>query len=204
MVSVYDLKPRFQDVLRPLCKGLAKLGVTANQVTIVAVILSAIQGLWIIIDPSSPLPYLVMPVVLFIRMALNAIDGMLAREFDMKTPLGGILNEMGDVISDTVLYLPLALHPSVPLWPLVVVVCLSIMVEMIGVIGVQVGASRRYDGPFGKSDRAFVFGLGGIFLGLGIMNATWAFWCLVAAGVFSVVTIINRGHKTITELAADD
>jgi CDP-diacylglycerol--glycerol-3-phosphate 3-phosphatidyltransferase len=33
-------------------------------------------------------------------MALNAIDGMLAREHDMQSPLGAMLNELGDVLSD--------------------------------------------------------------------------------------------------------
>ena len=31
--------------------------------------------------------------------------------------------------------------------------------EMAGVVAVQIGAERRYDGPMGKSDRAFTFGL---------------------------------------------
>jgi len=34
LVSVYDLKPKFQTLLRPLCASLARAGVTANQVTI--------------------------------------------------------------------------------------------------------------------------------------------------------------------------
>ncbi|MGV2390784.1 MAG UNVERIFIED_CONTAM: CDP-alcohol phosphatidyltransferase family protein [Microcystis novacekii LVE1205-3] len=43
---------------------------------------------------------LLMPLVLFMRIALNAIDGMLARDYNQKTSLGTILNELGDVISD--------------------------------------------------------------------------------------------------------
>jgi CDP-diacylglycerol--glycerol-3-phosphate 3-phosphatidyltransferase len=39
MPSIYDLKPAFQNVLRPLCRHLAQWGVTANQVTIAAVFL---------------------------------------------------------------------------------------------------------------------------------------------------------------------
>ena len=42
-------------------------------------------------------------------MALNAIDGMLAREFNQKSRLGGYLNEITDVVSDAALYLPLLL-----------------------------------------------------------------------------------------------
>ena len=38
-----------------------------------------------------------------------------------------------------------------------VIVVLTLVSEMTGVVAVQIGASRRYDGPMGKSDRAFVF-----------------------------------------------
>jgi len=41
-------------------------------------------------------------------MALNAIDGMLAREFGQKSRLGACLNELCDVVSDATLYLPFA------------------------------------------------------------------------------------------------
>ncbi len=34
--------------------------------------------------------FILIPIWLFIRMALNAIDGMLAREFHQKSRLGGI------------------------------------------------------------------------------------------------------------------
>ena len=42
-------------------------------------------------------------------MALNAIDGMLAREYGQKSRLGAYLNELGDVVSDAALYAPFAL-----------------------------------------------------------------------------------------------
>ena len=91
-------------------------------------------------------------------MALNAIDGMLAREFNQQTRLGAILNELCDVISDTALYLPLGLGWGFSPILVILVVILGIISEMAGVLGVMVGGSRRYDGPMGKSDRAFVFG----------------------------------------------
>lgn len=49
----------------------------------------------------------------FIRMALNALDGMLARECNQQTRLGAILNETGDVISDIALYLPFYFYRKV-------------------------------------------------------------------------------------------
>ena len=41
-------------------------------------------------------------------MALNAMDGMLAREFGQQSALGGYLNEITDIVADAALYLPFA------------------------------------------------------------------------------------------------
>src|SRR5947209_6785782 len=109
MASIYDLKPKFQAKLRPMCNELAARGVTANQVTLAAAGLSIVHGLLLALWPGFFLWLLLLPVTLFARMALNAIDGMLAREHGQKSRLGGILNELCDVISDAALYLPFAL-----------------------------------------------------------------------------------------------
>ncbi len=156
MPSIYTLKSRFQDLLRPSVKALFKMGVTANQVTVAAFVLSALVGACLYFVPFR-LILLLVPVFLFVRMALNAIDGMLAREHQQKSDLGAILNEMGDVFADAVIYVPLMLVTGVGFWLLVLTLVLSIASEMLGVVGVQIGASRRYDGPMGKSDRAFLF-----------------------------------------------
>ena len=80
MATIYDLKPRFQLALRPLVAWLAGRGATANQVTISAALLSLLYGALIAVTGGATLVLLGLPVVLFVRMALNAIDGMLARE----------------------------------------------------------------------------------------------------------------------------
>ena len=41
----------------------------------------------------------------------------------------------------------------------VLVVIAAIIGEMAGALGPMLGGTRRYDGPIGKSDRAFAFGL---------------------------------------------
>ena len=151
MPSIYDLKTRFQGLLRPISNALWRAGVTANDVTLFAMAISFLTGGALLYFRSFRV-LLLLPLVLFVRMALNAIDGMLAREHNQKTPLGAILNELGDVLSDAALYLPLAtILPFDPIL-VVLVVLLAIISEMTGVLGVQIGASRRYDGPMGKSD----------------------------------------------------
>lgn len=201
MPSIYGLKPKFQALLRPIVRRLATAGVTANQVTIAALFLSLGTGAAIAWTRGGK-TLLLLPAVLFARMALNAMDGMLAREHNQKSPLGAILNELGDVIADSGLYLPLALVPGFHPALLTCVVQLSILTEMTGVIGVQIGASRRYDGPFGKSDRAFVFGLFGLLLGLGVPLERVIPYLLGVMALLLLLTIWNRARQALREVRA--
>lgn len=203
MPSVYDLKPRFQALLRPLVGRLAAAGVTANQVTIAAVVLSAVGGAAIGVWPEERWPLILLPIVLLVRMGLNAIDGMLAREFGQKSRLGAVLNELGDVISDVVLYLPLALVPEVNAWLMVSFVLLAVIVEFAGVVAIQIGSDRRYDGPMGKSDRAFWIGLLATLLAIKAIKPTWtALYVAILVGL-SVVTVINRARRALNKKAEE-
>ena len=200
MATIYDIKPGFQKLLRPLCRLLAKLGFTANQITVGALLLSFAGGAALFFYSNNPLVLFIIPPLLFIRMALNAIDGMLAREFNMKSSLGAILNEIGDVASDTALYLPFALIPGINSYLVITITILAMIVEMTGVVSVQIGASRRYDGPMGKSDRAFVFGILALLLAFGMVPGRWSDIFLGVVAILSLVTIINRSAKALKEL----
>ncbi len=199
MASVYDLKPRFQALLRPLTRRLAGAGVTANQVTVFAALLSVAAGLALCLRPTARWPLLLIPAVLFFRMALNAIDGMLAREHGQKSRLGAVLNELGDVVADAALYLPLAAVPGVSPPLVVAIVLLAVIAELAGVVGVQIGASRRYDGPMGKSDRAFGFGLLALLLGLGVAPGRWTTVLLAVVALLAALTIVNRSRRALAE-----
>lgn len=202
MPSVYDLKPRFQALLRPLVNVLAARGVTANQVTIAAVALSGVGGVLIAWRPYEAWPLLLLPLILLLRMGLNAIDGMLAREHGQQSKLGALLNEIGDVISDTALYLPLAWVPMVYVPLVASIVVFAVISEMTGVAAVLIGAGRQYQGPMGKSDRALWFAALGLLVGVGVAPGNWINWLLGAMLVLLVLTIVNRGRAALREADA--
>jgi len=199
MPSIYDIKLAFQNLLRPLTRSLASAGVTANQITVLAAALSIAVGACIAWQPLARWPLLLVPAFLFVRMALNAIDGMLAREHGQKSRLGAILNEIGDVVADTALYLPFARVPVFDPLLIVLIVILAIISEMTGVVAIQIGATRRYDGPMGKSDRAFLFGLFALLLGLGVSPGRWQAFALPAVLTLLVVTILNRARRALAQ-----
>jgi CDP-diacylglycerol--glycerol-3-phosphate 3-phosphatidyltransferase len=200
MASIYELKSRFQALLRPAVNGLARMGATANQVTVAALLLSIATGALIAWSHGGRM-LLLLPAVLLARMALNAMDGMLAREHNQKSALGALLNELGDVVADAALYLPLAMVPGFDARLVAAVVILAILTEMTGALGVQIGASRRYDGPMGKSDRAFVFGVIGLLLGLGVHIERGLGVILIAMILLLMATVVNRARCALREVA---
>lgn len=190
-MSIYDLKPKFQNLLRPLTTTLAEKGVTANQVTLLACLISVVLGLVLTALSEYSALFVLIPIWLFIRMAMNAIDGMLAREFNQKSRLGGYLNEITDVVSDAALYLPFAfILPFTP-WQIGLFIWLAALTEFCGVLGQVQGETRRYDGPLGKSDRAFLFGVLGLCYAL-VTLPDWLYWCAWVANGLLILTCVKR------------
>jgi len=198
-MSIYALKPRFQSLLRPLTTALARAGITANQVTLAACVVSLAVAIFVASRSDARWPFLLVPLWMFLRMAFNAIDGMLAREFAQKSRLGAYLNELTDVVSDSALYLPFALIAPFSLWSVGAVVLLAAISEYAGVLGLMVGASRRYDGPMGKSDRAFVFGALGLWIAAVPSLPSWAAYLMPVIAIALVVTIVNRVRRGLAE-----
>ena len=190
-MTLYTLKPRFQALLRPLVGLLYRAGVTANQVTLTACAGSLALGIFLLAQDAEPQWFLLVPLWLLVRMALNAIDGMLAREFRQASALGAYLNELGDVLSDAALYAPFAFLPGSNALLVAAVIVLSVVSEMAGVLG----ADRRYDGPMGKSDRAFAFGAIALLAGLDVPLASALDWIWAALAVLLLFTIVNRVRK---------
>ncbi|WP_201502947.1 alpha/beta fold hydrolase [Psychrobacter cibarius] len=180
-MSLYQLKSQFQDQLRPISDALVEQKVTANQVTVSAVVLS-LGTAYMIAKPATEQQalWLLLPSSLFVRMALNAIDGMMAREHGQASRLGAVLNEVGDIVADTALIASLAPHIangnlqastvnlpnriSIHQRHIIGLIALSISTELLGITSNTILDIRANQGPLGKSDRAFLLGLLGAFM----------------------------------------
>ncbi|RWM24402.1 CDP-alcohol phosphatidyltransferase family protein [Mesorhizobium sp.] len=192
MPTLYALKPAFQDRLRPLVGKLAAMGVTANTITILAALLSVAAGTAIAALPAWRAPLFLIPIVLFARMALNAIDGMLAREHGQASTLGMYLNEICDVVSDLALILPFAAFAQFGARGVVAFAIAAALTEFAGVLGIAAGIGRNYAGPFGKSDRALALGVVAVLAAAGFWPAAIAPFVFPAMATLSLLTAINR------------
>lgn len=199
-MSIYALKPRFQQLLRPAVRALHRRGISANQVTLAACAVSLLLGLLLCALADSPHWFWLLPLWFFLRMALNAVDGMLAREFGQQSALGGYLNEITDVAADAALYLPFAFIAPFGGLQIGLLIFLAAMSEFCGVLGQVHGNGRRYDGPMGKSDRAFVFGALALWYALAGSLPGWldaVMWLLIAALLWTCWRRVANGLKAV-------
>jgi len=159
MISIYKIKPKFQQLLMPLLKLLRRLGISPNSITIFSILLSFVIAyfFWNTSDNSSY--FLIVAFGLLLRMMLNALDGMMARIYNLQSKLGEVLNEVGDIVSDVAIYFPLIIFESLSIEIAIIFILLSIINEFCGLMAKVISGERRYDGPMGKSDRAFLIGI---------------------------------------------
>jgi CDP-diacylglycerol--glycerol-3-phosphate 3-phosphatidyltransferase len=199
MISVYQLKPKFQQLLQPILIFLNKRKITANQITVASIILSVIIGVLFWNSDRYNWFFLSLPIGLLLRMALNALDGMMARKYNQMTKLGEVLNEVGDIFSDLILFFPLIKFQPESLYLIVGFISLAIINEYAGLLGKVVGKNRRYEGPMGKSDRALLFGIYGIIMFCGVQISDYSGYIFLVIILLLLFSTFTRLKKALNE-----
>ncbi len=159
MISIYKLKPKFQKLLIPLLKLLHNFGITPNFLTVFTIVFSFFIGYLLFLGIDNKIYLLFVSLGLLIRMMLNALDGMMATTYNLKSKKGEVLNEIGDILSDLAIYFPFIYFNSLSIELIIIFISLSVINEFCGLLAKSISGIRRYDGPMGKSDRAFFVGI---------------------------------------------
>jgi CDP-diacylglycerol---glycerol-3-phosphate 3-phosphatidyltransferase len=190
--SLTYLKPRFKLALQPVAAALARRGVIANQVTVASLLGSLLVGATLALGGNHSMVFVLLPVWLLVRMGLATIDGTLAIDFGQKSRLGAFLNEVGDVVSDVVLIMPLAFVSPTLILQVAIISALTTAIELTGLAGLMLGGIRRVEGPFGKADRSIALAAAGVWIAcFGSLPAFAPIGLAICNGL-SVLTIVNR------------
>ena len=204
MWSMYTIKPFYQKLFR----GLAGNWMTPNMATGFGILFSLAVGSAYVLGGGAPelgiqarpLLLLLVPIGLAFRMGANALDGMLAREKGLASPLGAVLNEVTDVVNDVICYGPLWLVPDVPRFALPSFLLLVFFAEFSGLLGQAVAGRRRYEGPLGgKTDRATWMGLFAFVAAFQPRLMQYLGWYMGLVCVFILLTAMNRLRLTVVE-----
>ncbi len=195
---LYLQKGNFQKLVRRL----AGSWMSANMATafgVVFIVLTAAAFYVGLTVASWRFLLLLAPVFLLFRMAMNALDGMLAREYGTGTVAGEICNETLDIVGDTVCYGILYFVPGFPTLSLVLFILLAWAAEFFGVLGKGMpGGIRRHETFLGgKPDRAVWMGLLSVILYVFPAFLAHSSWYLSIASLFVLLTCIIRVRRTL-------
>lgn len=156
-MGLYDVKARFRQFLIPVADRLA--WIHPDWITIAGLGASVLAFLCFLGASTEHWLLLLVPWWLFVRIACNALDGLVAQRTGKARTFGEVLNEGTDRLADVILLLGLGVTPlaSFPLAALATV--LVLLSSYSGILSKAVGAGRQYGGVLGKADRMFWMGL---------------------------------------------
>jgi CDP-diacylglycerol--glycerol-3-phosphate 3-phosphatidyltransferase len=198
-MTLYAVKPRFQQALRPALQFVVRRSVSANALTRAAVVVSAVGGAALAFSGDEPRLLLVAVPIVAVRLALNALDGMLARLTDSASPTGELLNEIGDRLGDLLLLGGLVLAGHADLRLGAAVLGMVALPAMVGITARAAGGERRYDGPLSKPDRMVGLAAAALFAQLiAPTTAVTLYLAALAAGV--PITALVRYRRAHAEL----
>ena len=194
-MGIYGLKPRFRQSLRPVLAFFCRFHPdTVSGFAVLCALAAAVSlglaGRW-------PLLLLAAPPLFFLRIAFNALDGMVAQERGLASPRGELVNEFSDRVNDTLILAGLGASGLVDLRLLAAALAVTLLVSYLGILAKAAAGVRLTAGPLGKADRMLLLGLGCVAASL---VPRWTAldigqvldWTLAAFVLLGLVTVANR------------
>ena len=152
----------------------------------------------------------VAPVLCYIRLWLNMLDGMVAIAANQASPRGEILNDLPDRISDVLIFVGVAhsglCAPLSGYWAAI----MALLTAYVGISGQAVGVQREFSGVMSKPWRMVTLSIGAWVTLLLLMvragNLQWHGLTLLDLTCFIVIvgcvqTVIIRLKKIMASLA---
>lgn len=202
-MGIYSIKPKFQKFLTPVTNFFIRHKISPNTINITGLLLSLIAGVCLYYSSSKPELLLYVPVLVFVRTAFNALDGLVSRALGVASSFGEVLNEFLDRISDSVIFFGLALatFSNLALGSLTVIVIL--LNSYLSIVSKAAGGSRQYGGVMGKADRMVYVGAMSLLVYVTHNASLWNyFFAFILLG--TSITLVQRFITTKNELHVID
>ena len=190
-MGIYAVKPAFQKSLSPLKKLLVNHKVHPTIINFLGLVCSLYIGIILYNSQNYLYAVLFIPVLSFIRTALNALDGLVSQELHVSSRFGEVLNEFIDRISDAIIFISLGLSGSVNYVLTSITVIFILLNSYLGIVSKAAGGSRQYGGFIGKADRMIYLSIASLVILIFKNNIIWT--CLyVFLLLGTIVTIVQR------------
>jgi CDP-diacylglycerol--glycerol-3-phosphate 3-phosphatidyltransferase len=158
--GLYDLKPRFQNLLETPAEWLAERDTNPDVLTFAGLGAALVGGAALAAGAHGQQALLwLVPLMALSRLICNAMDGMVATRTRRARPWGKVLNELCDRLADLAFLGPLLLVPGVSEPLVAAAIVTTLLVSYLGVLAEAAGGRREYGGLLGKADRMLWLGL---------------------------------------------
>lgn len=197
-MSIYAIKPQFQKLLTPISQVCIKNRVSPDALNIAGIAFSAAAAALLFYAPCTKMLYGIVPLMLFFRIASNALDGMVARSTGVSNKWGAYMNELADRISDIVIFTAVVLSGHGTVLAGTLAFAATVLVSFTGTLTLAAGGSRVYSGIMGKPDRMFLLGTASV-LSLFCVPYIWdiALGLIALGGVITAAIRIRKSHKEL-------
>ena len=185
-----------------------KLGISPDAISYSSIVVAGSAAVCFWKSGGVPFLLLIAPLLCYVRLWLNMLDGMVALAAGKASPRGEILNDLPDRISDILIFAGVAASGYVQPELAYLAAIFALLTAYVGLMGQAVAGKREFGGIMSKPWRMVVLHIGAwiAFFGAGedgrigpLGPLGWA--CLIImAGC--IQTIIVRLRRTLLELRA--
>lgn len=173
---------------------LLRTPLTANQISVLGVLISLLGGWAFVAAPGNPWLYLAGALAIQLRLLCNLFDGLVAVEGGRKSAYGPLYNEVPDRIEDSVFLAGFGWAAGL-LWLGLAAALLAAVTAYVRALGGTFGFAHDFRGPMAKQQRMAVLTIGAVAACLEALwqGTSWALvvtLALVTAG--TAITIVRR------------
>lgn len=191
-------------------RHLARRGVRPNTVSLCGVLFAtlaavAFAGSVVVAEGARAAMLVTAAMCVQLRLLCNLLDGMLAVEHRLKTPTGGIFNDLPDRIADVVILVGAGYGAGAPYGPLLgwSAAVMALFTAYVRTLGGSLGVTQRFIGPMAKQHRMFTITVAALLAAggsLARLSTDVLSWGLAAIVLGSIVTAVRRTRRIAQEL----
>lgn len=199
-MTLDQFRPLADRLLRPFVAVALRVGATPDQISVLAFFISILAGIAFYL--ATPVMYLAGALLVLLNGWLDLLDGAVARETNVDSPGGDLLDHVLDRYADVVIVAGLA--AGIDQYALGFVAVTGVL--LTSYMGTQieaVGLERQYGGLLGRADRLALTGIVGALTTVAPSVAGFSLvgWLLVLFAIVGHVTAFQRFFGAWRDLA---
>jgi len=201
-MTLDTLRPVAERLLDPFVAGAKRVGLTPNAVSVLALLTAAGAGVSFALAGEQRLLYLLGALLVFSNGVFDLLDGALARELEVQSDAGDLLDHVLDRYADILIITGLAAGVRQYALGLGAVTGV-LMTSYLGTQAQAVGLDRVYGGLLGRADRLVLVGVvatAGAVVEATAVGLTVVGWLLVVFAVVGHLTALQRFYYAVNDL----